>query len=233
MGSLGLTIQDSQMILILRWLHLPYQQGLGAPENVQLQSEWEAQYKCELGQWQMLGFFPIRVPESNRPSSELLPARTDSSECFPSLGRIAQATQAHLLSPWPPWAMTTSATCLLFPRWCLLFKDPSASRSPHPHPLPQQDFWVPPAPPPLPFMGNRQCSVGLGLELGSHTGSPMNQLQLSGPSRPLSSLRPRFLWTSRTHTRSTHPFSKSWLDPNPPDSAVHVEGFPLPPYTIR
>lgn len=153
MGSLGLTMnQDSQVILILL-VRLTYQQGLGVPENVQLQSEWEALYKCELGHWQMLGFFPTRVPESNPTSSELLRAGTDSSVCFPSLRGIAQATQAHSLSPGPPWATTTSATCLLFPRWCLLFKDPSASRSPHPHPPPQQDFWVRPAPPPTPLHG--------------------------------------------------------------------------------
>ena len=40
MGSLGLTMnQDSQVILILRLVRLTYQQGLGVPENVQLQSE--------------------------------------------------------------------------------------------------------------------------------------------------------------------------------------------------
>lgn len=103
MGSLGLTMnQDSQVILILRRVRLTYQ-GLGDPDNMQLQSEREARYKCGLRHWQLSGFFPTRDPESNRTSCELLPARTPSSACLSLRSRgPAQATQAPSLSPGLP-----------------------------------------------------------------------------------------------------------------------------------
>lgn len=133
MGSLGLTIQDSQMILILGWLHLPYQQGLGAPENVQLQSEWEAQYKCEgLDSGRCLVFShksPRRVtgPPLNcfRPGLWLL-------WVFPFARKLPKPRSAFALSPWPPEPWRPQQRHSSFPG------DVSYSRSlsqplPHPH----------------------------------------------------------------------------------------------------
>lgn len=190
MGSLGLTMnQDSQVILILRRVRLTYQ-GLGDPDNMQLQSEREARYKCGLGHWQLSGFFPTRDPESNRTSCELLPARTASSACLSRHSGDLPKPRRRLRSlPASPSHGHLSNASLISQVVSLIQRSLSQPLPSPSSPARARLLSSPSSSPDFAFMGNRRLSVGSGLELGSCIGSSMNQLQLSSPSRPLSSLR--------------------------------------------